>query len=191
MRVLKLLFIIFSFTTLLFAVEFKKVEIIKIVDGDTLIVKDLQTNSTLRIRVYGIDTPEKYKSVKLYKDIEKCHLNNATEEIKLGKLASEHAKQIIYEYEKLSHTNQVWLKIYGKGYYGRIIAKVLLTPYKNIAEKELLIDDFGSRMILDGYACQYKYNKDLIYKNEQNFAQFFKLGLWKINYKLMNCLCNY
>jgi len=44
-------------------------------------------------------------------------------------------------------------------------------------------------MISDGYACVYRKNTLKSYIQAQSLAEKNRKGLWKINYRLMKCLC--
>jgi len=153
-----------------FSVE--KAKIIRVSDGDTIVVENLHSYQKEKVRIWGIDTPEKFESKKLYREVKKCH--TTPERIKyLGILASKHAHLYLYEGE------EVKLEKIGKGYYGRIIGKIYLPDGK----------DYGFLMVKDGYACVYWRNTSPQYKKAMEEAKEEKRGLWKVDYELMKCLC--
>ena len=148
--------------------------IIKISDGDTFIVKD-ENNKKVKLRLIWIDTPEKFASKKLKKDIAKCGVKGKRI-IKLGKLATSYAKR----YFKSSKNIKV--DYYGKGYYGRSLAVV----YKKNADIPYNFD-----IIKDGYACIYKKKRyPKILDKYLKEAKTNRRGLWGIDYEVMECLCS-
>jgi len=146
--------------------------VVKVTDGDTIWVKR-EGERKIKIRVWGIDTPEKYRSGKLEREATRCRVD--TEEIKkLGILASRHAEELFAEKGRL-----VRIEFKGTGYYGRYLGILYFTDGT----------DFGKQMIRDGYACVYRRNTLKSYREVQNLAEKNRRGLWKINYRLMKCLC--
>ena len=147
-------------------------EVVKIVDGDTIYIKWLSNNTTAKVRIYGIDTPEKYYTGKLYYDAKRC---NATPNLihKLGVLASNHAQLYL-------QPNQ-FVKVIPKGEdkYHRLIAIVKLENGT----------DFGLGMIKDGYSCVYWKDTKPNYITFLKKAEIEKKGLWGNYTKLMECLC--
>jgi micrococcal nuclease len=148
-------------------------EVIRISDGDTLWVEK-ENGEKIKIRVYGIDTPEKYWSHKLEKQAKECKVDPESI-IYLGKLASKHAHLYLYPKEEVKVIS------YGKGYYGRLIGKIILPNGK----------DYGYLMVKDGYACVYKWNTSKKYIKAMREAEKEHKGLWGINPSLMHCLCYY
>ena len=145
-------------------------KITKISDGDTFWVR-LENGNRIKVRVWGIDTPEKFKSKKLYREANRCGVS--VEEMKrLGKLASEKAKEI------LDHSKVV-LKGKGRGYYGRYLAELFLPDGTN----------YGLEMIKEGYACVYWRNHNPVYLKALEKAKEERKGLWSIDYELMRCFC--
>jgi micrococcal nuclease len=147
-------------------------KVIRISDGDTIVVQNLSNYQKEKIRIFGIDTPEKFKSEKLYKQAKKCGVDIESI-IYLGKLASKHAHIYLYDGEKVKVIS------FGKGRYGRVIGKVKLPNG----------DDYGLDMVRDGYACVYWKQTDKEYVKEMKKAEKEHKGLWKINPSLMHCLC--
>ena len=145
-------------------------KIIKVSDGDTIWVR-LENGNRVKVRIWGIDTPEKFPSRKLYKSARYCHVT-PEEEVHLGKLASEKAKQI------LDHL-KVKLITHGRGYYGRLLAEIILPDGTN----------YGILMIKEGFACVYWKNHNPVYLRALKKAKKERRGLWSIDYNLMKCLC--
>ena len=147
-------------------------KVVKITDGDTVWVKR-EGERKIKVRVWGIDTPEKYYSGKLEREAARCGVD--TEEVKeLGVLASRYAEALFAEKGRM-----VRIEFRGTGYYGRYLGILYFTDGT----------DFGRQMILDGYACVYRKNTKKDYREAQEFAERNRLGLWGIDYKLMKCLC--
>ena len=154
--------------------------IVKITDGDTVWVK--ANGRRVKLRLLGIDTPEEYYSKKMLKDIRICKTTYKVMR-KLGLLATKHTETLMHKGEIVT------IKTFGRGYYGRILAFIILPNGVNYNEQE----------VADGYACVYKYHG---HKSSQlSWNEFFKLnkllkqakrhrkGLWGINYGIMECLC--
>ena len=158
----------------------ERATILKVVDGDTFVV--LLHGKEEEVRLLGVDTPEKHRSRKLKEDAARCKV--AEDRIrKLGIEATHYAKRLIHK------GDQVYLEIGGRGYYGRVLVFVYLKDGTCFTEK----------IVADGYACVYKYRSR---KSRQlSWDEFFKLirllneakahkrGLWKIDFEVMNCLC--
>ena len=154
--------------------------ITKITDGDTVWVR--MQGKRVKLRLLGIDTPEKYSSRKLYRDARKCGVTVGAMK-RLGRLATYHAEKYLYKGQR------VRVATFGKGYYRRTLAYIILPNGKN----------FNELMVADGYACVYTYHG---HKSRQiSQAEFNKLlqlmfrakkdrrGLWGESYKVMDCLC--
>ncbi|MGA1847301.1 thermonuclease family protein [Deferribacter abyssi] len=158
-------------TTLVYAGDV--VRLVKISDGDTFIIKN-NYNRKLKLRLLWIDTPEKYPSKKLEKDAMKCDVSK-NRIIRLGKMATSYAKKYF------KNSKNIEVDFYGKGYYSRSLAVV----YRKSAEQPYNFD-----IIADGYACIYKKARypevldDLLEKAKRE-----RKGLWGIDYKVMQCLC--
>jgi micrococcal nuclease len=134
----------------------------KVVDGDTF---EIETGD--RVRLLGIDTPEKWKSGKLDKDAKR---NAKDKEIiqKLGQLASEYAEKILLNQKvKLvpDSTNA------DKDRYGRLLR------YAYLEDGTF----FNLKIIQDGYAYAYTkypvtYEKEFL--EAQREARENNRGLW-------------
>jgi len=170
MRSLVLLAVSLLFPFLSFGELYK---VVRVIDGDTVVLHP-QGNmfKFVEVRIWGIDTPEKYRTNKLFKQASKC--NVAPEEIiRLGKEATRFAKL------HLGPELIVELEDYGRDIYGRVLARVY-------AFKE----DVGLKMVEAGYACVYRTNTNPIYIKAMEKAKKYRYGLWGMNFKLMECLCS-
>jgi len=147
-------------------------KIIRISDGDTILVENLETYERIKVRIWGIDTPEKFKSHKLYREAQRCGVDPETI-IYLGKEASKHAHLYLYPGEKVEVIPK------GKGYYGRLLGKVILPNG----------EDYGLLMIEDGYSCVYWKTAPEEYFHSMKKAEKEKVGLWRIKPKVMHCIC--
>jgi len=144
--------------------------LIKVIDGDTIKVKLINTDSITTVRLLGIDTPETAKSPRANeRGVADCMANEATEFIK--SLISN--KEILLEID--SNKDK-----YDK--YGRLLAYALVKD-----DGDLL--NVNKEMILRGYAHEYtyhgeryKYQKE--FKDAQQEAKMNKRGLWADN----NCI---
>jgi len=112
--------------------------VLKVSDGDTVWVRI--DHKEVKLRLLGIDTPEKFESKKLYREASECGVS-AKYMKSLGKMATSHAREYLHE------GDQVKVIIYGHGYYGRALAFIILSNGTN----------YNEQMGVDGYACVYKY----------------------------------
>lgn len=116
----------------------------RVVDGDTLVI------SGERIRLYGIDAPEKKQT---------CRTKKGKEQL-CGKLAKQALQQ-------MTRGRDVVCKGDKRDRYKRLIAVCYSGPF-NINE----------RMVLDGWALAYrKYSKD--YERAETFAKSRREGMWR------------
>jgi len=136
--------------------------VIRVVDGDTF---ELDTKE--RVRLLGIDTPEKYESKKLEKDAESSGMDKKTIK-KLGQLASDYVKGFV-EGKKVrlerDPTND------DKDRYGRLIRYVYL-------EDETCVN---AKIVQDGYAQvyeQFPITKMDEFRKLQREARENNRGLW-------------
>ena len=147
----------------------------QVIDGDTIYV--WHNGEKIRVRLVGIDTPEKFYSLKLINDAGRCGV--PINDIKrLGELASNYITSLI-------SNNELVCEDYGYGYYGRSLM-MITTHNLNVNEA----------MVANGYACVYQ-RSDLPEEEKSRLNSFMenarvsRLGLWGINYGLMSCLCGY
>ena len=146
-------------------------KVIRISDGDTLIVENLETHERIKVRVWGIDTPEKFYSSKLYREAKKCGVDPETIHY-LGKLASRHAHTYLYPSEIVEIIPK------GYGHYGRLLGKVIVSG-----------KDYGFLMIEDGYSCVFWRTAPKSYIEAMEKAETEHKGLWKIKPRVMHCVC--
>jgi micrococcal nuclease len=151
----------------------------KISDGDTIWVMDTK-GEKFKLRIMGIDTPEKFSSKKLDADVKKCGCTK--DEMKeLGYKSTEFARQFF------PVGSQVEVKDFGKGYYGRTLADVYLDG-----------NSYVENIVMAGYSNLYTYkgrkpnNIDNDTWNRLNRllddAKRNGRGLWKDHADIMNCL---
>ena len=152
----------------------------KVSDGDTVWV--LITGRRVKLRLLGIDTPEKFNSRKLDKDARKCGVDRKYMR-RLGLAATRYAKSLLHKGQK------VRVAVYGHGYYGRTLAMVYLPDGTC----------YNERVVKDGYACLYKYrghkSKEIPLPEWQTLNRLLikarrnKAGLWGEYFEVMDCLC--
>lgn len=127
----------------------------KIVDGDTFKVS--QNGKEVTVRVLGIDTPE-------------TEFSPAGAEC-FGDEATIKAKELLTGTSVVLRTDTTQGD-FDK--YGRLLAYVEVNS----------TFDFGERMISEGFAKEYTYNKayenQTVYKSLENQAKQFKKGLWSM-----------
>jgi micrococcal nuclease len=145
----------------------EKVKLIKVIDGDTLLVQS-EKGEKFKVRLIGIDTPESSYNKKLEKDIKREH-KKASEIINMGIKSKEFTKKLLSESQYLFLEYDV--QIYDK--YNRRLAYVYLQNGKML----------NYLLVREGYAKLYtippniKY-QELFLKAEKQAKEDEK-GLWK------------
>jgi micrococcal nuclease len=134
----------------------------RVIDGDTF-----ELESGEKVRLLGIDTPEKYESKKLNSDAERSGQDKKTIQ-KLGELASDYAASLISNkrVKLLPEPNHE-----DKDRYGRLLRYVYLEDGT----------DFNKRMVEDGYAYafrKYKISRLDEFIEAERRARLNKRGLW-------------
>lgn len=134
----------------------------RVVDGDTF-----QLENGEKVRLLGIDTPEKWESQKLEKDVQRSGQDKKTLQ-KLGKLASEYTEKLI-EGKKVKLIPETDYQ--DKDKYGRLLRYVYLEDGTFVNKK----------IVEDGYA--YAYRKFKISKLDEfveaeHQARVNQRGLW-------------
>jgi micrococcal nuclease len=109
----------------------------RVVDGDTFLLSNGE-----RVRLLGIDTPEKFESKKLDKDVETTHQDKNTLK-KLDQLASDYVKNFV-EGKKVYLEKE--LNYDDKDRYGRLLRWVYLEDGTFI----------NGKIVKDGYAQVYE-----------------------------------
>lgn len=105
-------------SSLSLAGQLQPATVLKITDGDTFWV-NIDGQKT-KLRLLGIDTPEKYSGYKLKRDASGCGVSQKYM-ASLGKSATKYAK-------KLVHVGDIMqIDIRGYGYYSRALAIVYLS----------------------------------------------------------------
>ncbi len=173
-----LTFSISSISSVAFAATYRAT-ITKITDGDTVWVR--MHGSRVKLRLLGIDTPEEYYSKKMLKDVRMCD-TSYNQMKQLGLSATRHTRTMLHREQKVT------IETFGRGYYGRTLAYVILPNGINYNEKE----------VADGYAVVYTYHGQKSREISQN--EFSKLnslmdqakiehkGLWGSDPQIMSCL---
>ncbi|MCX6157501.1 MAG: thermonuclease family protein [Ignavibacteriota bacterium] len=138
------------------------ITVIRVVDGDTFELENKE-----RVRLLGIDTPEKYESKKLDKDAESSGMDKKTIK-KLGQLASDYVKGFV-EGNKVrlerDPTNE------DKDRYGRLLRYVYLEDGTCV----------NAKIVQDGYAQVYEsfpITKMDEFRKLQREARENNRGLW-------------
>lgn len=156
---------------------------IKISDGDTInVYYDNQT--TFRIRLKYIDTPEsyEYRNPKFYRDAKKCNIKYK-ELHNYGILAKKFLKN------QIRAAYRIDIALYGKDIHGRFLGVIYAyTRRKHIITKRNL----NFLLVEKGYAVPFgKYIENPIlykkYYNSNNSAKLSHQGIWKINESYMSC----
>ena len=134
----------------------------RVVDGDTFLLSNGE-----RVRLLGIDTPEKYESKKLDRDVEATHQDKKTIK-KLGQLASEYVKNFV-EGKKVYLEKEPNYE--DKDRYGRLLRWIYLEDGTFV----------NGKIVKDGYAQVYdKFPVSKLdeLRKYQREARENKRGLW-------------
>lgn len=118
----------------------------KVLDGDSLIVKNIFNKQEKEIRLYGIDAPENKKNKKLIRDEKVTHLAGEFL-IMLGMLSTKYVLTIIPPGTKISITTE--LNNYYD-FYNRQLAYVFLSD--GTCLNEILVRD-GYAKTMEEYYC--------------------------------------
>ena len=143
-------------------------EVVKIVDGDGLIVKNIITKKEEEIRLYGIDAPEIKLGDKLKQDERELHLPG-TFLLTLGYMSFDFLRNKIKPGRKVTLVQEM-SNLSDK--YGRTLAYVLLPNGKSI--NEILLEN-GYAKPFDKIYCE----KLPIYQAISLRAKNRKRGLFK------------
>ena len=134
----------------------------RVVDGDTFVLENGE-----RVRMLGIDTPEKFQSSKLDRDVERSGEDKKTIQ-KLGEMASEFTKKLIDKKKVILVPEPDYE---DKDRYGRLLRYVYLDDGTFVNKK----------IVEEGYANAYRRYKisklDEFIKAEKD-ARENKRGLW-------------
>lgn len=136
--------------------------VIRVIDGDTFELENKE-----RVRMLGIDTPEKYESNKLDADAQRSGKDKKTIQ-KLGELASDFTKKLI-EGKKVTLVPED--NYDDKDVYGRLLRYVYLEDGTFV----------NKRIVEEGYANayrKYKISKLDEFINSENEAREKHRGLW-------------
>jgi micrococcal nuclease len=137
--------------------------VVRVVDGDTFLL-----NTKERVRLIGIDTPEKFYSKKLERDAERTNKDKATIQ-KLGREASDFVKDLV-EGKKVTLKTDPYSS--EKDRYNRLLRYVYL-------EDGTLVN---AKIIESGYANAYtlfKFEKMDEFRKLESEARNNNRGLWK------------
>ena len=135
----------------------------RVVDGDTFVL-----NTKERVRLIGVDTPEKFQSAKLKKDAERSKKDINTIQ-KLGEAASDYVKKMVEGKKVILKTDKYSAE---KDRYGRLLRYVYLEDGTCI----------NSKIIEAGYGNAYtvfKFEKMDEYRQLEKEARKNNRGLWK------------
>jgi len=146
----------------------EKAKVVRIVDGDTLVVK--LGNRSERVRLTGIDTPESRKNSKAKRDAARSG-RDLSAIVSMGKQASAFVKSVV------SRGDTVTLEydVDRRDRYGRILAYVYLSDGRML--NELIVrSGYGSVMT---YPPNVKYSDK--FKKAYRHARQNNLGLWADN----------
>ena len=141
--------------------------IIKVYDGDTFKCR-LKSGEEVRVRLIGIDTPEKRKNRKLIRDSKRMGIP-PEEIIEMGKIASEFTQKLLPPGTIVYLETDV--QIHDR--YGRLLAYVWLKDGRMLNEV----------LLREGYATIYTFPPNVKYverfRKAQELAREEAKGFWK------------
>lgn len=145
--------------------EKQKVDLVSVVDGDTLIVN--LDGSDVKVRLIGIDTPESVNP-------------DDTKNNEYGVMASDHTKELLKNYSSLYLEFDEEIE----DQYGRVLAYVWLTDNKEKVTTDIIKTSMLNGIILrDGYAMNKVYEPNDKYASSfdmiRSSAEETKTGLWQ------------
>jgi micrococcal nuclease len=141
----------------------EKLIVKRVVDGDTFVMSNNE-----RVRLIGIDTPEKFQSSKLEKDAERTGKDKKAIQ-ELGKVASEYVKNMV-EGKVVTLVRDG--KSSDKDKYNRLLRYIYLEDGTCV----------NAKIIEDGYANAYTkfpFDKEIEFRKLEKEARTNKRGLWK------------
>lgn len=156
-----------GFTPLRIQADFKAI-VHDVTDGDTVRVK--MNNQTIRIRLIGIDAPEKEENDKALRDAEKTK-QSLSKLLKAGENSKRHLQSLLKKgmEVRVENDKERWDR------YGRTLGYLYVADGSMINEK----------MVLDGYAGTYSVKPNVRYKSRFDSALLKakgkKEGLWHDN----------
>ena len=147
-----------------------QIRVTRVIDGDTY---ELSTGE--RVRLIGIDTPEKHVSTKLDRDAERTGRDRAAIRA-LGELASDHAKKLVLGRAVELEFDQANAATGHRDRYGRVLAYVWVLDRNG--RRAFMAN---RRLIEDGYAVAYtrypfRYMED--FRTAERLARENGRGLW-------------
>lgn len=146
-----------------------QIRVVRVIDGDTY---ELSTGE--RVRLIGVDTPEKHVSAKLKRDAERTGQDQATIR-QLGALASDYAARLVLnQVIELEYDPANAARLH-RDRYGRLLAYVWVV---RDGRREVMIN---RQLILDGYAnayTQYPFRYLEEFRAAERMAREQGRGLW-------------
>ena len=137
--------------------EFQKANLVRVVDGDTIVV-DIEGDGSYKVRLIGINTPE---SVATEEYLERTGKENTSE----GTAASDYTKQV------LSDTDLLYLQkdVSDTDQYGRLLRYVWL----EVPDDEYNLDEISTKM-LNGILVSEKVAEPAVYEPDTMYAEEFE-----------------
>lgn len=143
--------------------------VVRVIDGDTYELSDGE-----RVRLIGIDTPEKHASAKLTRDARRSGRDAAALQ-QLGTRASRHARQLVQGRRVTLEYDPANAATGHRDRYGRILAYVWAS---DAAGRRFMVNE---QLIADGYAhayTQYPFDHAARFLAAERRAREAGRGLW-------------
>ncbi len=159
------------------------IKVKKAIDGDTIVLKGGK-----KIRLIGVDTPEIHENEKLFKDVERTHIDMKTMEL-MGRLSAQITQKLIkgrsvrleYGFERRDRYGRtlayVFFKMREDG-----LAKIFGIPFNSAqppVEKEYMLNRV---LVQYGYAyafTRYPFQYSEEFRSLEKAAVESQLGIWK------------
>lgn len=142
----------------------------RVIDGDTFELSDGQ-----RVRLIGIDTPEKHASAKLNRDAVQSGTSRRTIQA-LGQVASDYARMLVQDRRVELEYDQANAAIGHRDRYGRTLAYVWLLGSNG--QRSFMVN---RRLVADGYAnayTSYPFALAEEFRQLERLARERQEGLW-------------
>jgi micrococcal nuclease len=146
---------------------FKKYTLLKVIDGDTILVND---GNKQKLRLIGIDTPEPWFEEKTGKDARRAGVSIESMK-KLGRLATEFVRSYLSVYYGEKITVELGAERYDK--YGRLLGYLWL-PNGKMLNREILRAGYARIMSIPPNT---KYYREFLQLEKK--AHHSHLGIWK------------
>jgi len=152
------------------ASNFVSATVVRVKDGDTVVVRNNETNDLMNIRLLEVDTFEVFGGKSMNDDVKEYHQNKATL-TRLGRIGSGITKYYLHKGTQVSLSFKNGGRL-TRGVYGRVLAFIHLGH--GLVLNEILVRNGGALVYRKA-----KTNMHSRYMNIESAAVKERLGVWK------------